>query len=166
MFHTGLVSDQSTKWIYLCLWQTLWHFVIKKNCESITHVAWKNRWPSPSLFCKSTAGNYHPRPEWQKLPICRCWLLSWPSSFAAKQLISVLWVSGLFPLFLNVSAQQNVYDAKWPWPDLLFLVTRLPGRMPLHHQSFLNHIVSVPPPWFFAQVKETNASSQTEQTQL
>ena len=38
--------------------------------------------------------------------------------------------------------------------------------MPLHHQSFLNHIVSVPPPWFFAQVKETYASSQTEQTQL
>ena len=44
-------------------------FFFLKNCKSITHVAWKNRRTSPSLFCKSTAGNYHPRPEWQKLPM-------------------------------------------------------------------------------------------------
>ena len=51
-------------------------FFFQKNCKSITHVAWKNRGISLSLFSESTAGYYHPRVEWRHKS-CRLLCCNW-----------------------------------------------------------------------------------------
>ena len=111
---------------------TAWHVSYRINVSSIYKVditlplansliLWSSssrRTVRASLMLLGRIGEHHPHFSAKALQAtiipgqsdkscrCRCWLLSWPSSFAAKQLISVLWVGGLFPFFLNVSAQQ------------------------------------------------------------